>query len=77
MYYRDEERPGGLEFPSDKEPGKLDFAYFAFTIGTSFAASDVKVTSRTSRRVVIGHAILSFAYSTVLMAVVINVITDL
>ena len=77
VYYGDEERPGGLEFPGDKEPGKLDFAYFSFTIGTSFAASDVKVTSKTSRRVVLGHTILSFAYSTVLIAVVINVITDL
>ena len=77
MYYRDEEGPGGLEFPSNKEPGKLDFAYFAFTIGTSFAASDVKVTSRTSRRVVLGHTILSFVYNTILIAVVINVITDL
>jgi uncharacterized membrane protein len=77
MYYGDEERPGGLEFPGDKEPGKLDFAYLAFTIGTSFAASNVKVTSRSSRRVVLGHAILSFAYNTVLIAVVINVITAL
>jgi uncharacterized membrane protein len=35
------------------------------------------VTSRRSRRVVLGHTILSFAYNTVLIAVVINVITDL
>jgi uncharacterized membrane protein len=78
MYYGDEEQhPGGLEFPGDKEPGQLDFAYFSFTVGTSFAASDVKVTSRASRRVVLGHTILSFLYNTVLIAVVINVITDL
>ena len=54
----------------------LDFAYFSFTIGTSFATSDVKVTSRTGREVVLGHTVLSFAYNTVLIAVVINVITD-
>jgi uncharacterized membrane protein len=77
MYYEDEETPSDLEFPGDKEPGMLDFAYFSFTIGTSFAASDVKVISRRSRRVVLGHTILSFAYNTVLIAVVINVITDL
>jgi uncharacterized membrane protein len=77
MYYGDEENSGGLEFPGDKEPGMLDFAYFSFTVGTSFAASDVLVTSRTCRRVVLGHTILSFAYNTVLIAVVINVITDL
>jgi uncharacterized membrane protein len=35
------------------------------------------VTSKAGRRVVLGHAILSFAYNTVLIAVVINVITDL
>ena len=77
MYYGDEGRPGSLAFPGYKEPGKLDFAYFSFTVGTSFAASDVKVTSRRSRGVVLGHTILSFAYNTVLIAVVINVITDL
>jgi uncharacterized membrane protein len=75
--YKDEERSGGLEFPGDREPGMLDFTYFSFTVGTSFAASDVKVTSRRSRGVVLGHTILSFAYNTVLIAVVINVITDL
>jgi uncharacterized membrane protein len=77
MYYGDEERSGGLEFPGDKEPGMLDFAYFSFTVGTSFAASDVKVISGRSRRVVLGHTILSFAYNTVLIAIVINVLTDL
>ncbi len=77
MYYRDEEKPGGLEFPGDEDSGMLDFAYFSFTVGTSFAASDVKVTSRTGRGAVLGHTILSFAYNTVLIAVVINVITDL
>jgi uncharacterized membrane protein len=76
MYYGDEERPGGLEFPGGKEPGMRDFAYFSFTIGTSFATSDVKVTNRTGRGVVLGHAVLSFAYSTVLIAVAINVITE-
>ena len=77
VYYWDEEHPGGLGFPGGKEPGMLDFAYFSFTVGTSFAASDVKVVGRAGRGVVLGHSILSFAYSTVLVAVVINVITDL
>jgi uncharacterized membrane protein len=67
----------GLEFPGGKEPGMLDFAYFSFAVGTSFATSDVKVIGMISHRVVPGHTILSFAYSTVLIAVVVNVITDL
>lgn len=76
-YYWDEERPRGLQFPGDKEPGMIDFAYFSFAIGTSFATSDVRVASRDSRRAVLGHTLLSFAYNTVLIAFVINVITDL
>jgi uncharacterized membrane protein len=76
-YYGDEENPGGLEFPGDKEPGMLDFAYFAFAVGTSFVTSDVQVTSSTGRGVVLGHTILSFAYNAILIAVVINVVSDL
>ncbi len=77
MYYKDEENPGALVFPGGKEPGMLDFAYFSFTVGASFAASDVQVASRAGRGAVLGHTILSFAYNTVLIAVVINVIVDL
>jgi uncharacterized membrane protein len=76
-YDGDEERPGGLQFPGGKEPGMIDFAYFSFAIGTSFATSDVRVISRNGRRAVLGHTLLSFAYNTVLIAVVISAITDL
>ena len=77
LYYGDEETSGGLEFSSDREPGMLDFAYFAFAIGTSFVTSDVQVTSRAARGVVLVHTVLSFAYNTVLIAVVVNVVSDL
>jgi uncharacterized membrane protein len=77
LYYGNEETSGGLEFPGDREPGMLDFAYFAFAIGTSFVTSDVQVTSRAARGVVLVHTVLSFAYNTVLIAVVVNVISNL
>jgi uncharacterized membrane protein len=44
QYYRTEESAGGLDFPSEQDPDQLDFAYFAFTIATSCAVSDVNVT---------------------------------
>ena len=75
QYYRSEESAGGLAFPSDESPDQLDFAYFAFTIGTSFAVSDVNVTSRAIRRAVLGHQILSFFYNTSVLALVINLVT--
>ena len=55
--------------------GPFDFAYFAFTIATSFAVSDVDVTDRAIRRAVLGHQILSFLYNTSILALVINLFT--
>ena len=76
LYYRSEESAGGLAFPSEQSPDQLDFAYFAFTIATSFAVSDVNVTDRTIRRAVLGHQILSFFYNTSILALVINLFTS-
>jgi uncharacterized membrane protein len=75
LYYRSEESAGGLAFPGEQSPDQLDFAYFAFTIGTSFAVSDVDVTDRAIRRAVLGHQILSFFYNTSILALVINLVT--
>ncbi len=75
LYYRSEESSGGLAFPGDESPQQRDFAYFAFTIGTSFAVSDVDVTGSAIRRAVLGHQILSFFYNTSILATVITIIT--
>jgi uncharacterized membrane protein len=76
LYYRSEESAGGLAFPSEQSPDQLDFGYFAFTIATSFAVSDVNVTDRSIRRAVLGHQILSFFYNTSILALVINLFTS-
>ena len=75
LYYRSEESAGGLAFPGEQSPKQLDFAYFAFTIGTSFAVSDVAVTDPAIRQAVLGHQILSFFYNTSILALVINLLT--
>jgi hypothetical protein len=75
LYYRSEESVGGLAFPDEQSPKQLDFAYFAITIGTSFAVSDVNVTDPQIRRAVLGHQILSFFYNTSILATVITIIT--
>jgi uncharacterized membrane protein len=74
LYYRDNDHEGGLDFPGKGEPDDLDFAYFAFTIGMTFQVSDVCVTSPQIRRTVLSHAILSFAYNTVIIAITLNVL---
>jgi uncharacterized membrane protein len=63
---------GGINFPGTDRPSDIDFAYFAFCIGTSFAVSDPQVTESRVRRAVIGHSIISFAYNSVIVGMVIN-----
>jgi uncharacterized membrane protein len=76
LYYRSEESPGGLAFPGEQRPKQRDFAYFAFTVGTSFAVSDVDVTDGAMRQAVLGHQILSFFYNTSILATVITMATS-
>jgi uncharacterized membrane protein len=73
LYYReDREGIGGLTLPGDQAPSYFDFAYFAFTIGMCFQVSDVCVTSHQIRRAVLLHAVISFAYNSVVLAFVLN-----
>lgn len=83
MYYRrtrhsgEERIVGGLAFPGEQEPDDLDFAYFAFTIGSCFQTSDIAITSRSIRRVALIHAIQSFAYNTMVIAFMLNAMFSL
>jgi uncharacterized membrane protein len=78
LYYRDDdEGEGGLAFPGDRRPDDFDFAYFAFTIGMCFQVSDVTVSSPQIRRAVLAHALLSFAYNTVILALALNLLFGL
>jgi uncharacterized membrane protein len=73
LFYRDDdEGVGGLEYPGGHPPDDLDFAYFAFTVGMCFQVSDVTITSRTIRRTVLVHAIISFVYNTTILALALN-----
>ncbi len=73
LYYRDgREREGGLGFPGGEHPAYIDFAYYAFTVGMCFQVSDITVTTRRLRRETLLHAMLSFAYNTVILALAIN-----
>ncbi len=63
---------GGIRFPETDRPSDWDFAYFAFCIGASFAVSDPQVTETRVRREIIGHSIISFAYNSVIIGMVIN-----
>lgn len=72
-----EEYVGGLTFPEENCPDYLDFAYFSFVIGMTFQVSDVVINSRTIRRTVLMHGLLSFMFNTVIVALTINALLDL
>ncbi len=75
LYYReDAEGVGGVALPGNEAPTYFDFAYFAFTIGMCFQVSDICVTSRQIRRAVLLHAVISFAYNSIILAFVLNLV---
>jgi len=68
---------GGLEFPNDKTPDYLDFAYFSFGLGMTFQVSDVQVTSGLIRRLTLLHSLIAFIFNTTFVALIINIIAGL
>jgi uncharacterized membrane protein len=77
LYYLDEPDTGGIDFKQDDPPTYSDFAYLAFTVGMSFAVSETEPTATRIRRVALGHALLSYAFGTGVLAVAINLVTNL
>jgi len=71
-----EKHAGGLKFPEDDLPDYRDLAYFSFVIGMTCQVSDVNVTSREMRRLVLVHGILSFGFNTVILALTINTVSS-
>src|SRR5450432_165476 len=69
------ETEGGLEFPGDESPDYMDFAYFSFVIGMTFQVSDVQITSRQIRIMVLLHGLISFVYNTVILALCVSIIS--
>lgn len=66
----------GLKFPGTDTPDFLDFAYFSFGIGTTYQVSDVYITERHIRAVVLMHSLLSFAYNTASIALSIDLLIN-
>jgi uncharacterized membrane protein len=74
LYYRDDGDLGGLGFPGTEMPCLLDFAYYAFTVGMCFQVSDVTVTQHRMRQATLGHALLSFVFNTLVLALALNLL---
>ncbi len=65
----------GLQFPgstSTFEPDHTDFLYFSFTIAVTAQTSDVAISTRQMRRLVLFQSVLSFVFNTTILAFSIN-----
>jgi uncharacterized membrane protein len=68
---------GGIDFNEEEPPSYRDFAYVAFTIGMTFQVSDTSLTSKPMRRLALRHALLSFVFGAVILALTINSVASL
>ncbi|HEV7256432.1 MAG TPA: DUF1345 domain-containing protein [Bosea sp. (in: a-proteobacteria)] len=73
VYYARTAKEPCLDFPGQHDPDYVDFLYFAYTIGCTSQTSDVGVTTRQARRLVLIHSILAFIFNTSILALAINV----
>ena len=64
----------GLDFPGTKQPDYWDFVYFAFVIGMCFQVSDVQITNRYLRRVVLLHSVIAFFFNVFIIAITVSLV---
>jgi uncharacterized membrane protein len=75
LYYTDP--TGGIDFKQDADPTFRDFAYVAFTVGMTFQVSDTDIQKATIRETILRHALISFVFGAVIIAVTINLVAGL
>jgi uncharacterized membrane protein len=63
-----------FEFPNTPSPRIVDFVYFSYTLGTSFAASDVVVLAPRGRWLVTWHSVISFFFNGLIIVFALNTI---
>jgi uncharacterized membrane protein len=75
LYYG--EAGGGIDFNDTGKPSYLDFFYVALTVGMTSQVSDTSLTTAALRRTAIRHALLSYLFATVVVALTINIVATL
>lgn len=79
LYHGGGKAAHGLEFPGDDEgpPDYGDFLYFSITVAATSQTSDVAVSSRAMRRLVLAQALLAFIFNTGVLALTVNILAGL
>jgi uncharacterized membrane protein len=72
-----EESETAMKFPGDKTPDYWDFLYFATSFGAASQTSDVSINTKSMRRLTTLHAVVSFFFNTMVLALAINLAASL
>lgn len=75
LYYA--EPAGGINFHELDPPDYRDFAYVALTIGMTYQVSDTDLRAKAIRRTATRHALFSFLFGSVIVALLINSVASL
>ncbi len=80
-YFGDKDGDGtadrGLQFNGDPPSTYRDFIYVAVCIGATFQVSDFNVTNTRFRNLITTHALISFVFNTMVLALGINILGNL
>jgi uncharacterized membrane protein len=74
LYYSEPE--GGIDFHGET-PDYVDFAYLALTIGMTYQVSDTDLTAKRIRRTALHHALLSYVFGAVILAITVSSVAGL
>jgi len=75
-YAREQAATGAFSFAGDEEPRFSDFIYLSVQITTSFSSADVTIDTNAARRLVTAHSLVSFAFNTVIVALLVSVLVS-
>jgi uncharacterized membrane protein len=67
----------GLGFPATPEPDYWDVTYFSVVLSMACQTSDVTVTTRSMRRLVLLHSVIAFFFNVIILAITVNVVAGL
>jgi uncharacterized membrane protein len=68
---------GGIKFPGEAPKTYRDFIYVAVCVGATCQVSDFNITTCRFRNLVTAHALFSFAFNTMILALGINILAGM
>jgi uncharacterized membrane protein len=79
LYYEPHDPPVVVIDFNDEayRPDYHDFAYLAVTVGMTYQVSDTSLRTQAIRRTALRHALLSYVFGTMIVAVTINIVASL